>query len=102
MFQITVPMQPGNSGGPLFNEKQEVIGIMSYSLSLRATDVLGAIPQNVNYALKSSFVKNILTTIPDSMLSMRGFVMTFENSGNSRSDFLEAVKGNVVLIEAKK
>jgi S1-C subfamily serine protease len=64
MFQITVPIQPGNSGGPLFNERGEVIGITTASLSLNAIQSLGAVPQNVNYAIKSSFVNNLLTTIP--------------------------------------
>jgi S1-C subfamily serine protease len=69
MFQTTVPIQPGNSGGPLFNESGEVIGITTASLSLNAIRSLGAVPQNVNYAIKSSFMNNLLTTIPKTLLS---------------------------------
>ena len=102
VFQITVPMQPGNSGGPLFNQRGEVIGITTASLSLRATEALGAIPQNINYALKSSFVKNLLASIPESLLSNRGIVVVPKDPENSLADFIEAVTGNVVLIEAKE
>ena len=102
VFQITVPIQPGNSGGPLFNQRGEVIGITTSSLSLRATEVLGAIPQNINYALKSSFVKNLLASIPEALLSNRGIVVVPKDPENSLADFIEAVTGNVVLIEANE
>ena len=101
MFQITVPIQPGNSGGPLFNERGEVIGITTASLSLNAIQSMGAIPQNVNYAIKSSFVNNLLTTIPKTLLSNRGIVVVPNKPGNSLSDFFERVSNNIVLIEAK-
>jgi tetratricopeptide (TPR) repeat protein len=101
MFQITVPIQPGNSGGPLFNEQGEVIGITTASLSLNAIQSLGAVPQNVNYAIKSSFVNNLLTTIPKTLLSNRGIVVVPNKPGNSLSDFFERVSNNIVLIEAK-
>ena len=79
-----------------------MIGITTASLSLRATEVLGAIPQNINYALKSSFVKNLLASIPESLLSNRGIVVVPKDPENSLADFIEAVTGNVVLIEAKE
>ena len=100
VFQTTVPIQPGNSGGPLFNEKGEVIGLTTSSLSLLAIESMGAIPQSVNYAVKSSFVKNTISTVPEALLSNRGIVVV-PNKSNSRSDFIEAIKKNVVLIVGK-
>jgi S1-C subfamily serine protease len=97
MFQITVPIQPGNSGGPLFNEKGEVVGLTTASLSLTAIDSMGAVPQNVNYAVKASFVKNIIGSVPESLLSNRGIVVT-QKKPNSRADFLEKISKNIVLI----
>jgi uncharacterized protein len=97
VFQTTVPIQPGNSGGPLFNEKGEVIGLTTSSLSLLAIESMGAIPQNVNYAVKSSFVKNTISTVPEALLSNRGIVVV-PNESSSRSDFIQAIKKNVVLI----
>jgi TPR repeat protein len=65
-FQISVPVQPGNSGGPLVNEKGEVVGLVVSRLddvtSLLAT---GSVPQTVNYALKSSFILPLVESIPD-------------------------------------
>jgi len=100
VFQTTVPIQPGNSGGPLFNEKGEVVGLTTSSLSLLAIESMGAVPQNVNYAVKSSFVKNTISTIPEALLSNRGIVVVPTDS-NSRSDFIEAISKNVVLILGK-
>jgi S1-C subfamily serine protease len=100
-FQISVPIQPGNSGGPLFNEQGEVIGITTASLSLWAADAMGAIPQNVNYAIKSSFVKNLLSTIPELMTANKGIVVSPRNPENSLSNFVEQVSKNIVLIEAR-
>ena len=100
VFQTTVPIQPGNSGGPLFNEKGEVVGLTTASLSLLAIESMGAVPQNVNYAVKSSFVKNVISTIPEALLSNRGIVVVPTDS-NSRSDFIEAISKNVVLILGK-
>ena len=101
-FQVSVPVQPGNSGGPLFNDRGEVIGITTSSLSLLAIDAMGAIPQNVNYAIKASFVKNLLSTIPELMLSNTGIVVIPNEPKNSLPNFIEQASKNIVLIEAKE
>jgi hypothetical protein len=62
---------------------------------------MGAIPQNVNYAIKSSFVKNLLSTIPELMTANKGIVVSPRNPENSLSNFVEQVSKNIVLIEAR-
>jgi len=53
-FQISVPVQPGNSGGALVDERGNVIGIVSAKLDASAAlAASGALPENVNYAVKS-------------------------------------------------
>jgi S1-C subfamily serine protease len=66
LFQVSIPIQPGNSGGPVFNEKGELIGIATSSIDADKTkQVFGSIPQNVNFAIKSSYIKSLLPNLPD-------------------------------------
>lgn len=54
-FQISVPVQPGNSGGPLTDAGGNVIGIIVARLNdYAALKRMKAIPQNVNYAVKTA------------------------------------------------
>ena len=65
-FQISVPVQPGNSGGALVDEHGNVVGVVSAKLSARAAlDATGSLPENVNYAVKSSFLLSFLESVPD-------------------------------------
>ena len=61
MWQVSVPIQPGNSGGPLLDEGGAVVGVVVASLSLEAIKATGAVPQNVNYAVKSAYVEPLLS-----------------------------------------
>jgi TPR repeat protein/DNA-directed RNA polymerase subunit RPC12/RpoP len=65
-FQISVPVQPGNSGGALVDERGNVIGIVSAKLDASvALAASGALPENVNYAVKSSLLLSFLESVPD-------------------------------------
>lgn len=52
LYQITTPVQPGNSGGPLFDSKGNVVGIVN-------AGVPGA--DNVGYAIKGSYLIDLLS-----------------------------------------
>ena len=65
-FQISVPVQPGNSGGALVDERGNVVGIVSAKLdAATALAASGSLPENVNYAVKSSFLLSFLESVPD-------------------------------------
>jgi S1-C subfamily serine protease len=61
-YQISVPLQPGNSGGPLFNKEGNVIGITTARLNGQAA---GTKVENVNYAIKSSYLLNLYNMLPN-------------------------------------
>jgi S1-C subfamily serine protease len=65
-FQISVPLQPGNSGGPLVDEHGNVVGGVAAKLNaVTALATSGALPENVNYAVKSSFLLGFLESVPE-------------------------------------
>ena len=63
-FQISVPIQPGNSGGPLLNEKNEIIGIVNSKIDSQKTELkTGYKPENVNFAKKVQYLKLLLKNL---------------------------------------
>jgi len=54
-FQISAPVQQGNSGGPLLDRQGHVIGVVVSKLNAaRVAQRTGDIPQNVNFAVKGT------------------------------------------------
>lgn len=60
-MQISVQIQPGNSGGPLVNQAGSVIGITTATINPKdRMEKADYVPQNVNYAVKASYIKAIM------------------------------------------
>jgi TPR repeat protein/S1-C subfamily serine protease len=60
-LQITAPIQPGNSGGPLLDMSGNVVGVVVAKLdALMVAEAIGDIPQNVNFAIKDSVARSFL------------------------------------------
>lgn len=60
-WQISVPVQPGNSGGPLIDANGNIVGMIVSKLSaVNVAKIHGDIPQNVNYAVKSDAIRPLL------------------------------------------
>ena len=53
-YQISAPVQPGNSGGPLFNDNGELIGIVSAKHSEA---------ENVSYGVKLSYLNTLASEV---------------------------------------
>ena len=72
-FQISVPVQPGNSGGPLLSERGNVLGIVVSKLGLRFAEASGDIPSNVGYAIHAAPRANMTCfTYPREISEQRG------------------------------
>jgi TPR repeat protein len=65
-WQISVPVQPGNSGGPLLDNSGNLVGIVESKLGVKAAQAIGDIPQNVSYAVKSAYALALLEPYLDS------------------------------------
>jgi S1-C subfamily serine protease len=60
-IQITTPVQPGSSGGPLFGENGAVIGVVVGKLNaIAVAQTTGDIPQNVNFAVALGTLQSFL------------------------------------------
>ncbi len=61
ILQLTAPIQPGNSGGPLLDFSGNVVGIISSRISdLAIAEATGSLPQNINFAIKSAIIQEFL------------------------------------------
>jgi hypothetical protein len=60
-IQISAPVQPGNSGGPLVDANGNVVGVVTSQVNaLKVMLANGNIPQNVNFAIKGSVAATFL------------------------------------------
>jgi S1-C subfamily serine protease/uncharacterized protein YecT (DUF1311 family) len=60
-LQLTAPVQPGSSGGPLVDLSGNVVGIVSARINdLVVAEATGTLPQNINFAIKSTTIREFL------------------------------------------
>jgi trypsin-like peptidase len=60
-LQISAPVQPGNSGGPLLDASGHLVGIVTSKLNaVRVARFTGDVPQNVNFAIKADVARAFL------------------------------------------
>jgi S1-C subfamily serine protease len=91
-YQISVPIQPGNSGGPLFDFEGNLVGITSSTVN-RKLDLT----ENVNYAIKTSCLSNFIDVLDiELQLPYNQCLAT-----KSITDKLRILSDYVVLIKVK-
>jgi S1-C subfamily serine protease len=61
LIQISAPVQPGNSGGPVLDASGQVIGVVVSQASMALSNITGSVPQNVNFAIRGEFAQIFLT-----------------------------------------
>lgn len=86
LYQISAPIQPGNSGGPLFDSQGNLIGVVSAKHT-------GA--ENVGYAIKASYLRNLTgSSITEDVLPANNLVSSLPLTGK-----VKKVKDFVYFIE---
>jgi len=60
LLQISAPVQPGNSGGPVFDASGLVIGVVVSQASMALSSITGSMPQNINFAIRGEFAQIFL------------------------------------------
>jgi S1-C subfamily serine protease len=89
-LQITVPVQPGNSGGALVNERGEVVGIITATAAiLPFIEESGTLPQNINWAVKADYLRPLIE-LPEA-----------EQKELNREQLIDRVKKATFFIEAQ-
>jgi len=97
-YQIDAAIQPGNSGGPLADEAGNIVGILEATLNPGyVIQERGSLPQNVNYALRKSYLMAFLEARREVAgrlnIAAEGVKPAFE-------DAVEKMRKSVVLIVA--
>lgn len=90
-YQISAPIQAGNSGGPLFDSKGNFIGINS-------SGVRKDVAENVGYTIKSSYLLNLLDALPYTLELPRNTSL----ESLSLPEQIKALSKYVVLIKVKQ
>jgi S1-C subfamily serine protease len=93
-LQISAPVNPGNSGGPLLDSSGNVVGVVTAKLdAIEMARRTGSLSENINFALKASAARDFL----DMNGIDYGTRQSTQNIGNA--NVVESTKGGVVLVE---
>ena len=86
-LQISAPVQPGNSGGPLFDTTGQIVGVVTAKIPvLRIAAATGNIPENINFAIKTGALRDFLdnSVVPYQTAEPKSELKTTDIAGNAR------------------
>jgi len=85
-YQISTHLNLGNNGGPIFNNRGEIVGIVYSKLDWS---------EKVSYCIKTTFLCNIIESfsIPQSIITKSNFAnLTFPEQVDSVKDFIYIIE----------
>ena len=86
-IQIDAALQSGNSGGPILDEKGNVVGVAVARLDkIYALKKFGSLPENTNFGIKTSVVRSILESSNVSLRSPNRSKISKSKLGKMISD----------------
>lgn len=85
-YQISVPIQPGNSGGALFDKKGNLVGITNAGIPSA---------DNIGYAIKSHYLYNLIDSAPIDITIPKGV----DNSNDDLPTLVKKFKPYVAIIK---
>lgn len=90
--QISAPVQQGNSGGPLFDSRGTVVGMVNSKLNvLKVGKATGDLPQNVNFAIKNSSLTTFLDVQSIKYTRPSWFSSVFSKNGEAVAEMAKTV-----------
>lgn len=94
LIQITVPLQQGNSGGPLVDKYGNVIGVVAMK-STQLDDLTQDKLQNVNFAINATLLKQLL--------AKNGIPITYNNASIplTKRDIFTNIRDSIILMQVK-
>lgn len=95
---ITSPIQPGNSGGPLFDHLGRLVGVITASANEKKYLLeQGFIPQNMNFAVKACHLGGLLDMLPKRPQPVEG-----ELQARPLEELVREFKPFVVMLEIRR
>jgi S1-C subfamily serine protease len=80
-LQISAQVQPGSSGSPLFDNEGNVVGVVVATLDAgKLYQIENALPQNVNFAVKSDYLLSLLAMLPSEVPAPRAAPFSVEKA----------------------
>jgi S1-C subfamily serine protease len=104
-LQISAPVQPGNSGGPLFDTTGQIVGVVTAKIPvLRIAAATGNIPENINFAIKTGALRDFLdnSVVPYQTAEPKGELKTTDIAGNARAYTMLIACNATEQVDAKR
>ena len=93
-FQVSAPVNSGNSGGPVFDSSGNIVGVVVSKINQdKGKEVLGEEVSGASFAIKSSIVRDFLD------VSNVDYDVAKSNTKLSNADIVDKAKNFTVLVE---